>query len=105
MRKMNDSQKYKRKVRNSKRWKEFRKELKNKRKNDELTNSKLSSRFQLHHLDMSEENYDDFNEDNYCCLNVKSHETIHFLFTYYKKDLSILERLKEILNKMLMLNK
>ena len=101
---MNDNQKLKRRVRESKRWKEFRSALKKERKYDELTGSKLLTRFQVHHCDLDINNYADLDKSKFVCLNMKSHECVHFLYEYYKKDREIINRLKAILDKMVELN-
>ena len=89
--------------RKRKAWTDFRSTFK--KEHDALTGSKLSKRFNLHHLDMNSENYDNIsNRENFLPLNSKSHECVHFLFEYYKKDPAILNRLKTILDKMVELN-
>lgn len=90
--------------RKRKAWTDFRATFK--KEKDALTGSKLSKRFNLHHLNMNPDTYDDIsNRDNFIPLNSKSHDCIHFLFDYYKKDPEILDRLKDILDKMVELNK
>lgn len=87
--------------RGSKVWKDFRALKKEKDKVDAITLKPLYKGFHLHHIDMSEENYDKIEqEDNFVCLNKQSHDCIHFLFRYYVKDKLILERIKDILDKM-----
>ena len=44
-------------------------------------------------------------EDNFICLNKQMHETVHTLFRYYQKNPSILDRLKEVLDRMNKLNR
>lgn len=49
--------------------------------------------------------YDDLTQrENFIPLNSKSHDCIHFLFDYYRKDPAILDRLKNILDRMVELN-
>ena len=67
---------------------------------DYITGKKLYTGFNVHHLDLHPENYKDLNPEKFVCLNRKSHECIHFLYTYWKKDKEILERIKEILMRM-----
>jgi len=56
-------------------------------------------------MDMCSDHYDNIStRDNFIPLNSKSHECVHFLFDYYKKDPAILDRLKDILDKMVILN-
>ena len=95
----------KNKFRASKQWKEFRKKLSSSRKTDELTLSPLRKGFNVHHLDLNKDNYCNLeNEDNFCVLNKKTHDVVHFLYTYYRKDKNVLKRLEYILEKMCELN-
>lgn len=104
VRKSSNSQKEKTKFRNTVQWKRFKAFMKKKDNNrDQLTGRPLRRGWQLHHLDMSVENYKDLNPDNFVCLNRKSHELIHFLFNY-DTDL-VLGNARKILLKMEKLNK
>lgn len=67
----------------------------------QLTNKKLLKGFNLHHLSMKEETYDDLNPNKFVCLNRQAHETVHYLFRYYKTDRDVIKRLKSILDRML----
>lgn len=81
--KSSKAQKEKTKFRKTVAWKKFKAFMKKKDNNkDQLTGRPLRRGWQLHHLDMSLENYKDLNPDNFVCLNRKSHELIHFLFNY-----------------------
>ena len=91
----------KKKFRQTVAWKNYREQRRETDKVDALTLRPLSKTFQLHHLDLNDENYTLLSEDRQICLNQKSHETVHHLISYYKKDPEILDRLKEILDKML----
>ena len=94
------------KFRQSKEWKEFRKRMFEKQGGkDTITGKKLCRGFNCHHLDMSAENYDQLIEENFIALNKQTHEALHFLFRYYQKDPTILDRFKEVLDKMNELNK
>ena len=94
------------KFRQSKAWKEFRKRMFEKQDGkDIITGKKLYKGYNVHHLDMSTENYEKLEEDNFICLNKQMHETIHTLFRYYKKDPTVLDRLKTVLDRMNELNK
>lgn len=89
--------------RKRKAWLDFRESFR--KEKDALTQSKLSKRFNLHHLDMNPLHYDDLtHRENFIPLNSKSHDLIHFLLPYYKKDPAILDRLKTILDKMVELD-
>lgn len=94
------------KFRQSKGWKEFRKRMFDKQcGKDAITGKKLYKGYHLHHLDMSAENYDQLIEENFIAVNKQTHETLHFLFRYYQKDPTILDRLKTVLDRMNELNK
>lgn len=94
------------KFRQTKEWKEFRKRIFNKQDGkDIITGKKLYKGYNLHHCDMSAENYDKLIEKNFVAVNKQTHETIHTLFRYYQKDPTILDRLKTVLDRMNELNK
>lgn len=94
----------KKEFRKTKEWREFSKSLKTERKVDALTLAKLRKGSLCHHLDLNPDNYDKLDPANFECLNMKSHDVIHFLYNYYKKDPEVLNRLKDILHKMILLN-
>lgn len=84
-------------------WLDFRESFR--KEKDALTGSKLSKRFNLHHLDMNPQHYDDLSHrENFVPLNSKSHDLIHFLLSYYKKDPAVLDRLKDLLDRMVELD-
>lgn len=94
------------KFRQTKEWREFRKRIFDKQDGkDVITGKKLYKGFNCHHLDMSAENYDQLIEENFVAVNKTTHETIHALFRYYQKDPTVLDRLKEVLDRMNELNK
>ena len=94
------------KFRASKEWREFRKRIFDKQeRKDAITGKKLYKGFNCHHLDMSADNYDKLIEENFIAVNKTTHETIHALFRYYKNDKDILNRIKQVLEKMTELNK
>lgn len=101
---MTSNAKEKQKFRATAQWKKFRNFLKKNRKVDELTNSPLRKGWQLHHLDLDPKNYKTLLEENFSCLNIKSHDLIHFLYRYYEKDKTIINRLENILEKMYKIN-
>lgn len=94
----------KKEFRKSKEWKEFTKALKEERKVDALTLQKLRKGSISHHLDLNPDNYKVLDKANFETLNMKSHEVVHFMYNYYKKDPAIIDRLKDILHKMVLLN-
>ena len=94
------------KFRQSKEWKEFRKRIFDKQDGkDVITGKKLYKGYNVHHLDMSAENYDQLIEENFIAVNKQTHDALHFLFRYYQKDPTVLDRLKTFLEKMNELNK
>ena len=90
--------------RKTKAWRDFTKELKAERKVDALTLAKLRKGSTSHHLDLNPDNYEVLDKTNFETLNIKSHEVVHFMYNYYKKDPAIIDRLKDILHKMVLLN-
>ena len=94
----------KEKFRKSPEWREFRSKMAKLFGNkDYLTGRKLGKGFNVHHLATEQdiEGYCDIsNESNFIPLNRYSHKLLHYIFTYYKKDKSILGRLQEVLDKM-----
>lgn len=101
-------QNLKQKFRESNEWKEFRlKMAKVFNGKDFLTGSKLAKGFNLHHMrtQLDENQYCDIsNQDEFLPLNSYSHKFIHYLFTYYKKDKTVIDRLVQVLEKMLALS-
>ena len=100
----------KKKVRTSKSWREFRELIRTTQKKDPITLSRLSKSFHLHHCDLHEENYANYNFDNTLGLNSKSHDVVHFLFAIKDKNgnrdyKNAIKRLTEVLDKMNELNK
>jgi hypothetical protein len=94
----------KKEFRKTKQWRDFTRELKGQRKVDALTLAKLRKGSTSHHLDLNPDNYTDLSPEKFETLNIKSHEVIHFMYNYYKKDPAIIDRLKDILHKMVLLN-
>lgn len=106
MGKLNASQKKKRDFRASKIWKLFRHQ-----KNIEqdglcyITHKKLLKGANLHHLDLDEKNYTDISDPtHFVFVNKSIHEVIHTLWRYYQKDPTVLDRLKEVLDRMVEIN-
>lgn len=103
---MTDIAKAKSKFRRTSKWLNFRRKLKVKRKCDELTLRPLLSGWNLHHLCMKDSNYFNISDESlFACLNKQSHKVVHFIYTYYSKDPSIIDRLKDILERMKEANK
>ena len=101
---MTDIARLKRNFRATKKWKEFRQEIRKTRKTDELTGSRLVKQFELHHLDLNEEHYQDLTPDHFSALNPKSHEVLHFCYEQQMKDPDFLPRLTELIKKMAQIN-
>lgn len=100
---MTDEQKYKRKVRASGSWKRFRNYMKKIRKIDAVTEKPLRAGWQLHHCDLDVNHYENFDPENFECLNKKSHDMIHWITRYEDTD-KILMNIKRIVDKMKLLN-
>lgn len=103
---MNDKQKSKAKFRSSKLWKSFKHIIGVKQKGlDFITHAKLRKYSALHHIDLNPTNYTDLsNENNFVYLNNESHKLLHYLYTYYKKDREVIDRLKDVLDLMIDVN-
>ncbi len=98
------TQSRKSKFRSTSKWKKFRKGMKAKCKVDYITNRPLIKGWNLHHLDLNSDHYEDIsNESHFCCLNKTSHELVHWLFRY-KDWRDVLNRTKELLQHMEELN-
>lgn len=104
---MNNNQIKKKKVRDTPEWKQLRIDIASEHDNlDAITNRKLLKGWNCHHCDMSVDNYDKLDDhSHFVPLNKSSHELVHTLFRYYRKDKGVLDRLKAILDLMDKLNK
>ncbi len=101
MKRTSKSQSSKTKFRSSAKWKKFRQFCKNRDRIDYITQKPLLKGFNLHHLDLDENHYQDLSDETkFICLNKQTHEMIHWLYRYYQKDPSIIQRLEELLQKM-----
>lgn len=97
--------KIKNEFRKTLKWKRFRYELVDFYDNlDSLTNKPLHKGFNIHHLDLRTENYTKLTPERFRPLNTASHDCIHFLYNYYKKDPFIIDRLRTILDLMVKYN-
>lgn len=104
---LSESQKTKKKFRSCKAWKTLRHNKNVEQKGlDPITLGKLSKTCNLHHLDLNEEHYTDISDQSkFILLNKLTHDTVHFLYKYYVKDESVIDRLVAILEKMKEINK
>lgn len=84
--------------RKTKEWLDFRDDMKDIQKTDQLTLKPLRKGWNLHHCDPK--NYEDLDPIKFECVNKTSHRIIHEIYRYYKRDPEILDRLKGILMKM-----
>lgn len=101
---MNEMQKRKRNFRARKEWREFKAQKKKERGGlDLITLHKLGKRWELHHEDLRDENYEKLN-DNFLPCNNMTHEFLHWLFRYYLKDPAIIDRIKNELERMKEIN-
>lgn len=80
-----NTQREKRRFRDSKRWKEFREHMKALQENRcQITGAKLTKLWQLHHMDLDENNYQNLDDDNFVCLSWNMHKVVHALFVKSK---------------------
>lgn len=103
---MNEAQKKKASFRNSAKWKKF-KHFKNVEQGGVcfITHKKLLKGANLHHLDLDENHYTDLsNPNNFVYLNKSLHDVIHTIWRYYKSDPEVLDRIKEVLDRMVEIN-
>lgn len=73
---------------------------------DPLTQSKLTTNANLHHMDLHEENYGNLNSNNFVLLNQYSHKMLHFAAQQCHKlgKEVFLKNLEELIDKMEELN-
>ena len=104
---MSKNQNLKSKFRSSAKWKKFRHFMNVKQGGlCYVTHKKLLKAANLHHLDLNEKHYEDLsNPENFVFINKSIHDVIHVLWRYYEKDPLVLDRLKEVLERMKILNK
>ena len=78
-------QKSKRKFRDSKRWKEFRRKMyEESGRTCAVTGARLTRLWQLHHMDMNEEHYENLDPGNFVCLSWNMHKVILMVFVNSK---------------------
>ena len=90
--------------RKSDEWLDFRKKIAESFANkDPITRKRLAKGFNVHHMRTNQdlEGYCDLSrEDEFVPLNRYTHKLLHYLFTYYRKDKDILDRVKDALDRM-----
>ena len=68
---------------------------------DFITKDPLCRNWNLHHLDLNIQRYDHIDDMNrFMPLNPKTHEVIHEIFKWYKKDHKVIDRIKKTLDLM-----
>ena len=99
------TQKDKSKFRRSGKWKKFRNYLRKKRYVDCITLKPLYAGWNLHHLDLDKNHYEDISDEGkFACLNKKTHDAVHFFYQYYVKDKMVIARLTTLLEEMKIIN-
>jgi len=92
---MTEAEKEKRKFRQSKEWKQFRSYMKKWSNNKDLITLKpLRKGFEIHHQDLNKENYKNLVPEYFLPCNKMTHDFIHWLYSYYKADPEIIDRIK-----------
>lgn len=91
---MNNTEKNKRKFRNSSKWKNFRKYISDKfDKTDPISHKSLRKGYTVHHLLLDKNKYEELKEENFIPLNKQMHDVIHICYNYAKNDEKFMERL------------
>lgn len=86
--------------RKSREWKAFKHKCRLRTSKDYITNEPLQYDWNLHHLDLNVQRYDNLDPNRFTPLNPKTHELVHELYKFYKKDRRVLDRLKTVLDRM-----
>ena len=97
------NQKSKKKFRDSKRWKDFRRQMYEQSGREcAVTGNRLTRLWQLHHMDMDEEHYENLKPENFVCLSWNMHKVVHALFVkskpkeWRKRVLNLIKILKSM---------
>lgn len=102
---MNDLEKKKTSFRQSSKWQRFRKEKYVESSKDFITHKRLRNNYNLHHLNLNPTKYEDIsNPSHFENLNSDMHSVVHKLYPFYKKDPQVLDRLEELLDRMVEIN-
>lgn len=89
------------KFRKSEAWKKLRAKCRLHTSVDFITKKPLEKTWNLHHLDLNVQRYDQIDSlERFMPLNKKTHEIIHELFKWYSKDHKVLDRIKKTLDLM-----
>lgn len=82
-------------------WKKFKAKCRLHTSVDFITKETLQRGWNLHHLDLNTHRYDHIEDmKRFMPLNKTTHETIHILYKWYKKDPRVLDRIRQVLEKM-----
>lgn len=93
------------KVRATKEWQEFRKEMYERSGGiDRITGKPLRKGWQLHHLDLNPDNYAILDSDKFVCVNRTTHEMIHWLFRYRSNWKQCMCNLADVIGEMCYFN-
>ena len=97
------NQKSKKKFRDSKCWKDFRRQMYEQSGREcAVTGNRLTKLWQLHHMCMDEEQYENLKPENFVCLSWNMHKVVHALFVkskpkeWRKRVLNIIKILKKM---------
>ena len=82
-------------------WHKFKAKCRLHTSHDYITKQPLERNWNLHHLDLNIQRYDQIGDmKRFMPLNSKTHEVIHELFKWYKKDHKVLDRIAKTLEMM-----
>lgn len=96
-----ETQKEKSKFRRSKKWLDFRQVMKEYQNGkDFITNGRLPKGWNLHHANLSPEQYEELEPSDFFCLGNQCHDFVHWIYRYYRKDKKVLKRLEVVLERM-----
>lgn len=102
---LSETQKAKKKFRSSAKWEKFRKHIAEKfGHKDAITLKPLRKGYNVHHMNLSPNEYEKLVEDNFIPLNKTMHETIHTCYKYQATDSGFMDRLKYYVEKMVEIN-
>lgn len=102
---MNDIQRMKRNFRKTIKWLKFKIFMKGWCGGiDAITLKKLYKTWQLHHRNLDEAEYKNLRIDWFLPCNNKTHDVIHWLWSYYRTDPQIIDRLKAEMERMKSIN-
>lgn len=85
-------------------WKDFRNEIKKKRKVDALTGRKLTKTWNLHHIRTDSKLYTDLDEKFYLAMNSQQHTVWHVIYEETRKNPQYIRILEESIMEALKLN-